>query len=313
MNDNKATLIHTIYLGVALMTLIHSASVKADLNELERQILSDEKQVSNLVEGTQKEIEWFEGKRQKTAYSIVYLHGFSATRKEISPVPETLAKKLGANIFFTRLRGHGRDSDAMLDGTVDAWLEDTKTAYNIGQQIGERVIVIGTSTGATLSTWLSAQDFANDLFANIIVSPNFALASKNAWVMQSSIGLWLVKKLQGEYRGFEPMNEYHAKYWTERYPVDALVPMLDLVDMVDKIDKSTIKTPHLMIYSPKDTVIDPGKAEKTIEEFSIARKQVVAYTDSIDPGHHVLFGYGSSDEQIKEVSDLMYNFLAIEE
>ena len=295
------------------MTLIHSASVKADLNELERQIFNDEKQVPNLVEGTQKEVEWFEGKRQKTAYSIVYLHGFSATRKEISPVPETLAKKLGANIFFTRLRGHGRDSDAMLDGTVDAWLEDTKTAYNIGQQIGERVIVIGTSTGATLSTWLSAQDFANDLFANIIVSPNFALASKNAWVMQSSIGLWLAKKLQGEYRGFEPMNEYHAKYWTERYPIDALVPMLDLVDMVDKIDKSIIKTPHLMIYSPKDTVIDPSKAEQTIEEFSIARKQVVAYTDSIDPGHHVLFGYGSSDAQIKEVSDLMYNFLAIEE
>lgn len=293
------------------MTLNNSALAKADLTQLDSQLSNSEAQVPNLVEGTQKEIEWFDGKRQKSAYSIVYIHGFSATRKEISPVPETLAAKLQANIFFTRLRGHGRDGNAMLDGTVDAWLEDTKEAYEIGAQIGEQVIVIGTSTGATLSTWLTAQSFAKHLFANIIVSPNFALANDKTWVMQSSIGMWLVKKLQGDYRGFNPRNEYHAKYWTERYPVEALLPMLELVDMVNELDKSTTQIPQLMIYSPHDTVISPSKAEQTIKEFSSARTQTIAYTDSVDPGHHVLFGYGSTDEQIDKVSQLMYDFLDI--
>ena len=286
-----------------------NATASQALQKLEQQIELSEKQVLNLVDGTQKEIEWFNDERQRTKYSIVYIHGFSASRKEISPVPEALAEKLGANIFFTRLRGHGRDGKAMLDGSVEAWFEDTNEAYEIGEKIGEQVIVIGTSTGATLSTWLSAQKFADNMIANIIISPNFALANDKSWVMQSSIGLWLVKKLQGEERGFEPLNEYHAKYWTTRYPVDALVPMLDLLDLVDEIDKSQIEIPQLMIYSPQDKVISAVKAQQTIKEFINARTQSIAYTKSIDPGHHVLFGYGSSDEQIDEVSQLMLDFI----
>ena len=190
------------------MTSINSAQAEVDLAELEHQLLSSESQVPNLVDGTEKEIEWFQGKRQKTTYSIVYIHGFSATRKEISPIPEALAKKLEANIFFTRLRGHGRDGDAMLDGNIEAWLEDTQLAYEIGRKIGHKVIVMGTSTGATLTTWLSAQSFAEDLFANIIVSPNFALANDKTWIMQSSIGMWLVKKLQGVGFSLDEIKEF---------------------------------------------------------------------------------------------------------
>ena len=312
MSETKPYLYRSFRLGILLVALIHSNTANADLSLLEHQIAGAEAQVENLIDGTQKEIEWFNDERQKTAYSIVYIHGFSATRKEISPVPEALAKKLGANIFFTRLSGHGRDGKAMLDGSIEAWLEDTKQAFEIGQQIGDKVIVMGTSTGATLTTWLCAQKFASDLHANIMVSPNFALANSKAWLMQSSLGMWLVKKLQGDYHSFEPMNDYHAKYWTERYPIDALVPMLDLVDMVNEIDKSTIQIPQLMIYSPQDTVINPIKAEQTIKKFSKARTQTVVYNDAIDPGQHVLFGFGSNEQQIDQASQIMYDFLEVQ-
>ncbi len=286
-----------------------SSALAENFDQLEASIKNAENRVPNLIAGTEKTIRWYNGQRQKTPFSIIYLHGFSATHREISPVPEALADKLGANVFFSRLRGHGRDGDAMLDGTIDAWLEDTKEAYSIASQLGEQVIVIGTSTGATLSTWLSAQSFADNMVANIMVSPNFGVASDQAWIMQWSLGLWLVKKLTGEYRGFEPQNDFHAKYWTERYPVDALVPMLDLVDMVNDLDKSTITIPQLMIYSPQDSVINVENAEQTIKSFSQAETESIAYTDSIDPGHHVLFGYGSSAEQIDAVSELMLQFV----
>jgi hypothetical protein len=41
--------------------------------------------------------------RAATALSLVYIHGFSASRKDISPVAETLASRLRANAFFTAL------------------------------------------------------------------------------------------------------------------------------------------------------------------------------------------------------------------
>ncbi|MDD4273595.1 MAG: hypothetical protein PHG14_07705 [Desulfobacter postgatei] len=38
----------------------------------------------------------------------VYIHGFSATRKETAPLSDLVAKTLNANLFYTRLSGHGR-------------------------------------------------------------------------------------------------------------------------------------------------------------------------------------------------------------
>ena len=69
-----------------------------------------------LIPGTEKRIRWSAG-REPTDYAIVYLHGFSATRQELAPMLDRLADALGANLFETRLAGHGRGSDAS-DGIV---------------------------------------------------------------------------------------------------------------------------------------------------------------------------------------------------
>ena len=50
--------------------------------------------------------------RHKTPLSLVYIHGFSASRKDIAPVIESLAGTLGANAFLTRLAAHGRATSA---------------------------------------------------------------------------------------------------------------------------------------------------------------------------------------------------------
>jgi len=265
-----------------------------ELNTIVEQLKQSESKHSDIVPGAQKTISWFSEPGRQTALSIVYLHGFSATHKELSPMTEQLAKKLEANVFYSRLKGHGRGDDAMAEATPDAWKKDAREAYEIGATIGERVLLIGTSTGGTLSTWLSAQPFADKLLANILISPNFAIKSGGAWLLKNPIGLWLAKKLSGDYRSFEPLNDFHAMYWTERYPMDALVPMLELLDIVDELDKSQIKSPQMLIYSPDDHVIDVGKALETAKEFSSADVSIVPFTTSTDPAQHVLVGFGST-------------------
>jgi len=275
-----------------------------------KKIEVSEAQHSDIVPGAQKTITWFSTPGTRTAVSIVYLHGFSATHKELSPMTEQLAKRLQANVFYSRLTGHGRSDDAMAEASSDAWKRDAKEAYQIGATLGERVILIGTSTGGTLSTWLSAQPFADKILANVLISPNFAVKSGAAWLLKNPVGLWLVKKLSGEYRGFEPLTDFHAMYWTERYPLDALVPMLQLVDEVDELDKSSITVPQLMVYSPNDQVIDVKKALETAKEFSSAQVNVVPFTTSTSPSQHVLVGFGSTtNTEVQEQVDTMLNIL----
>ena len=41
----------------------------------------------------------------------------------------------------------------MADGSVNAWINDYAEAIAIGRAIGDKVVVIGTSTGASLATF----------------------------------------------------------------------------------------------------------------------------------------------------------------
>lgn len=72
-----------------------------------------EAEVPELRPDAAKTIVWAGAPGQKTALSVVYVHGFSAAAPELRPVPDQFAAGLGANLFFTRLSGHGRDGAAM--------------------------------------------------------------------------------------------------------------------------------------------------------------------------------------------------------
>src|SRR5882672_1123501 len=112
----------------------------------------------------------------KTPVSLAYLHGFSASRKDISPVVETLARTLGANAYFARLAAHGRTTpEEFATVTAQDWLNDAREALAIGRRIGDRVILIGISTGALLATMAALEDNSSKVAALVLLSPNFAV------------------------------------------------------------------------------------------------------------------------------------------
>jgi pimeloyl-ACP methyl ester carboxylesterase len=126
--------------------------------DLDGYLTQSEAQYADIVLGAEKTIIWAdESKKQKTDYAIVYIHGFSATRQEIAPVCDILAKQIGANLFYARLRGHGRGAEAMGRATANEWMNDMVEALVIANRLGEKVLVIGNSTGATLAVWAAMQ------------------------------------------------------------------------------------------------------------------------------------------------------------
>jgi len=308
------TMLHNL-LSIILGLLILLASVVAHaegqltISTVDAHLEHLESQFDDIVKDTQKHIRWYANNKRKRAVSIIYLHGFSATRQEISPLTEELADQLKANVYFTRLQGHGRTGDAMTEGTVTGWKEEALAALEIGQILGEKVIIVGTSTGATLAAWLNMQEQAKTVAATISISPNFGVKSKTASLAQSRFGLWLAKKINGDHYSFAPLNEFHARYWTERYPLEAVVPMLDLVDEIDDLDKSLIVTPQLIVYSPADQVVDVQDIRKTALQMTSASVTITPFTISKDPVQHLLVGQVSSPDEVDELLEIIAGFL----
>jgi len=285
------------------------ASTSQSLIALEERLAQSEQAFDDIVDGTEKHIRWYSEQPHVSNLVIIYLHGFSASRQELSPVLETVADQMQANIVFTRLQGHGRDDDAMTEGTVDGWKNDVREAFEIATTVGNKVVLVGTSTGATLATWAATQNFAKKIRASILISPNFGVQNTSVWLMRWSWGVRLAKWLNGDYYSFTPVSEQHAQYWTERYPLEALTPMVQLVDEVVELDKSSISVPHLIVYSPADKVIDVKKALKTIEEFSNADVQLNPFSVSTDHVQHVLAGIACSPEATKPMVKVLTNYL----
>ncbi|MEJ0057828.1 MAG: alpha/beta hydrolase [Bacteroidota bacterium] len=120
-------------------------------------------------------ITWADSSKQKTEYSVIYIHGFSASQGEGDPVHKDFAKAFGCNLYLARMADHGIDTtEQLLYFTPDRYWQSSKEALAIGKAIGEKVIIISTSTGGTTALVLAAE-YPQDVFALINMSPNIAI------------------------------------------------------------------------------------------------------------------------------------------
>lgn len=150
-------------------------------DDLDAYLVAQESQFDDITPGVEKQIVWAGEKGVKTTLSVVYIHGWSATMEELRPVPDLVAKALGANLFYTRLTGHGQPGEALAAAEAGDWVLDGLEALEIGRRLGERVILFGTSTGATvIAEVLAREGEAQDIAGAALVSPNFRIADPNA-------------------------------------------------------------------------------------------------------------------------------------
>ena len=279
--------------------------------DLEAYLDSAEAHVPDLRQGDEREIVWARPDvPSRTRLSLVYLHGFSADRHEMEPVVADLGRALGANVYFARLDGHGRDGAAMAEATVEGWLANASEALAIGARIGELVVVIGTSTGGTLATWLAARSESSDrLGALVLVSPNFQPKDRASRVLLYPWGGLLARAATGEERCFSPENDRQERHWTTCYPTSALSTMMALVEHVRTMDLSGIDVPTLVLYSPDDTVVDATETERVVTRMTGTSPELEVVANVTDPARHVLAGDILSPESNDEVTQAMASFL----
>ena len=316
MNRSRAVIATLLIAAAALWFLTPSrlqpALVEISLpDDLDTWLDQSERQAADrygLVPGTEKRVTWF-GEGNRTPYSVLYLHGFSATRQETAPLAATVAGALGANLFETRLTGHGRERDLLADVRAEDWLRDAVEAHTIASQLGERVIVIGTSTGATLAAAMLGHPAMRAVDTIVMLSPNFVPHDPGAAWLTRPAGPLLARLLVGDTRSWEPHNDLQARFWSTTYPTASAVEMMRLVDLANRKLPADVPQRLLMFYSKDDTVVSPEAAVSVFEKTIAPQKKVIEIVDPGDPSHHVLAGDVLSKQKTRDIANDIVEFI----
>ena len=249
------------------------------------------------------------GGAASTEWVVLSVHGFSATRQETAPLAQLVADGLGANLLEIRLSGHGVTSEPLVGVRAEHWLGDAERALTESAAMGNRIVAIGTSTGATLLTAMLDQDVAERIDTLVMISPNFALADPASEWMLAPGGRLLTWLTAGGEHCWEPDNELQARFWTTCYPMAAIVEVMRLVERARQTVVAELEQSVLVFYSPDDEVVSPQAIVDTYEAMDVPRKQLITVLDVEDRGKHVLAGDILSPHRTGEIAAQILDFI----
>lgn len=174
--------------------------------------------------------------KNKTEYCLLYLHGFSACWYEGNPTHLQIAQKLKANLYLSRLAGHGlQDPDAFLQMTPDNLYNSAREALAIAHALGKKVIIMSTSTGGTLALKLAA-DFPDKIQGLIMLSPNIEINNPAAFLLDKHWGISVARQTAGGdlYRDLGQGLPIENKYWYRKYRWEGTVYLQELISTTMK-------------------------------------------------------------------------------
>lgn len=227
-----AILIVAYLLGPSPATPLYDATLPdlpAAPGALEAWVAAKE-QLHKIKPGNEAEIVWANpANPEKTPVAVVYLHGFTASKREGFPTHRLFAERYGCNLYLARLSDHGIDTtEALLGYSVDRVWRTAVEAYAIGLQMGHEVIIMSTSTGGTLALRLAAT--YPRIRGLINFSPNIAINDPAAFLMNNPWGLQIARLVfKGNYRTVES-DEVYRRYWYHQYRLEAIAELQELLE-----------------------------------------------------------------------------------
>ncbi len=290
-----------------------SPEVSADLSDPDAFLATREGVFPDVTEGAEARIIWAGDPGQVTEFSVLYLHGFTATLEEIRPVPDQIAAALGANLVFSRLRGHGRGPDALEVARAGEWLEDTALFLELARQVGRRVLVVSNSTGGTLGAIaMTEPDMAENVAAQIMISPNFGLTHPALRLMQGPLARQWISWIAGDRHCLETVSDSHARYFTTCIPSRAGVSVGTTLNELNLRSFEAVSVPVLVIYAEEDNVVSPVATREFATrwggEMTLALQTLPE--SGVDSYSHVIAGEILSPAMTEQVMAVILSWVA---
>lgn len=289
-----------------------STDFRPDLPDVENIVAwmeSQEADLGNVSSIAEKNILWAGPPGVKSEWALVYLHGFTATWREISPLTESVAQSLGANVYRHRFPGHGQPPQELKNIELKQWVESARQAIAIGGILGEKVAVIGCSNGATLGLIAATGTEAGRVHSLILLSPHFQPADRRAGIILWPWGIQLAKLIAGPYQEWEFHDEEERQYWTSPYPTEALGPVMAAARAAANLELAQMRTPCLVVINPEDKIVNHKRTRSHFDKLGSQPKQWIELLLDTDPSHHVLAGDLRSPETTQIVAEYILQFI----
>jgi esterase/lipase len=267
-------------------------------------MITKQESIFDIKPENESRIIWADSTKQKTEYSIVYLHGFTASQEEADPIHTNIAKKFGCNLYLPRLYGHGlKDTvHALEDFTADKFWETNKQALAIAKQLGNKVILMSTSSGGTTAIKLLGE--YDGIAANIMLSPNMEINDPNAWILNNPWGKQIASLVKGGSTFLSKRQDSaYKQYWTHKYKVEGAVELQELIEtIVTSSNFKKVTEPTLLLYYYKDeknqdAVVKVSAMKKMFEQIATPAnmKQEFAIPNA---DNHVIGSYLQSKDLV---------------
>ena len=232
---------------------------------------------------------------------------------EGEPVHRNIAKALGANLFIPRLFGHGlAEEEPMLTFNNENFWQSGLEALEVAKQLGEKVIVLGTSHGGALSLSLGIDP---SIATIVLFGPNIEVYDPKAKLLSKPWGLQIARLVKGgKYHQMWKSSEEKLRYWTYKTRLEAMTQMQKFLDI--KMRSATfkkVKVPVFLAYyykndSLQDQVVSVPAMLKMFDQLgtpdTLKRKQAFP-----NAGDHVLTSYLTT-KNYEEVTEATLDFLS---
>lgn len=286
--------------------------VPADPKKLKSHIDAFEKLEGPIKPDNQARIIWQNPEKPKrTRYALIYLHGFSASQGEGDPVHHSLARNTNSNLYLHRLTGHGLvNRQAIQPFDEEVWLQSVRHALAIGQKIGKKIILLGSSTGGTLALYLASR-YPELIDGLLLYSPLIGFANERVQMLEGTyinkVARTLLRKLSLEKRRL-PNDSLYDKYWYPSYRFDEVLALVRLIKtLMNSATFKKINQPLFLGYYYKSrhlqdtTVSVPAMLDMFKSIATPAKlKQKKAYPDA---GSHVITSRYTTSEYAAVATD----------
>ncbi len=221
--------------------------------------------------------------KSKTEYVLIYLHGFKASYGEGEPIHRAIAHKFGLNLYLSRLYKHGLDDpDAFSTIEAQHFTESARQAFYIGQKLGKKIIIMGTSTGGSLGLYLAGHpSFRHSIAGLILYSPLIRFYGLKHMLLATKPGRTLLRLTPGgSYMLTSPSaSEAEEDIWYSSYRLQGALALGKFVQ--EKMTKATFSNVQCPVFAgyyyknreQQDKVVSVPAIKKMFEQLGTEKNK----------------------------------------
>ncbi len=267
-------------------------NIPGDPIAAERCLTEREGRVEGMRPSARSRIVWSPAGKVRTPRSLVYLHGFKASHPEGDPVHHRVAGALGCNLMLSRLKGHGLNRERpLIDLQPGDLTSSARRAIEIGLALGEKVILMGTSTGASLALWLAGRpEYRERIHALVLYAPLVDFYGVRSLLLKNRFSRSLLSLLPGPSYLLRSRtgNPRESEIWYSRYALRGALSLGTFIEkkMAPETFQRVIQ-PLFAGYWPGDRVASPAAVRSMIRQVSTdpGRLRLQEYPEA---GTHVI-------------------------